>query len=187
MAAAMTIDDISKVVATWRKGQTGYAFLVDEHKKVISHPKKEFVVAQTEMKAHPLIGGFGDTGRPIGTSAYLTLEGVAAVGLSRANRQGWVLVVEQDDAEVFGELRRARLWAGILLGATLLVVGLVAWRTATALVRPIVTLTAAADKMSMGELDTRIDIESADEIGMLAQAFKRMQVSLRRAMERMAK
>ncbi|MDP2861355.1 MAG: cache domain-containing protein, partial [Desulfobacterales bacterium] len=37
MAAAMNIDDISKIVAAWKKGKTGFAFLVDEKGKVVSH------------------------------------------------------------------------------------------------------------------------------------------------------
>ncbi|MCK5204878.1 MAG: zinc-ribbon domain-containing protein, partial [Desulfobacterales bacterium] len=36
MAAAMTVDDISKNIGTWKKGKTGYAFLVDEKGYVIS-------------------------------------------------------------------------------------------------------------------------------------------------------
>ena len=38
MAAAMTVDDISKNIATWKQGKTGYAFLVDEKGYVIFHP-----------------------------------------------------------------------------------------------------------------------------------------------------
>lgn len=52
---------------------------------------------------------------------------------------------------------------------------------------PIVKLTDAAQKMSMGNLDIQIDVTSQDEIGSLAQAIKRMQKSLKMAIARMRK
>ncbi len=53
--------------------------------------------------------------------------------------------------------------------------------------RPIIKLTDAAQKMSMGNLDIQIDVTSQDEIGSLAQAIKRMQKSLKMAIARMRK
>jgi methyl-accepting chemotaxis protein len=185
VATSMPTASLSKSIATWHKGRTGYAFLVDDQKKVISHPNKEYVAAQTNLRAHPLMGGLAETGRPIALQAFQDSQGRSLVGLSRMTRLGWSLVVEQDEAEVFADLFRARLWVGLLVAATLVLVGLVAWRTATALVRPIVELTGMANRMSMGDLEVRMDIESQDEIGMLAQAFGRMQFSLRAAMERL--
>lgn len=46
-------------------------------------------------------------------------------------------------------------------------------------------MTNAAERMSMGDLEVKIDIKSKDEIGLLAQAINRMQTSLNMAMERM--
>jgi methyl-accepting chemotaxis protein len=39
--------------------------------------------------------------------------------------------------------------------------------------------------MSLGELNVKIDVKSKDEIGLLAQAIGRMQISLRLAMNRL--
>jgi methyl-accepting chemotaxis protein len=47
------------------------------------------------------------------------------------------------------------------------------------------TLTKAAEQMSLGNLDLKIDVKSSDEIGLLAQALTRMQTSLRLALERL--
>ena len=47
------------------------------------------------------------------------------------------------------------------------------------------TLTDVAERMSLGDLNMQINIPSKDEIGLLAQAIKRMQTSLRLAMERL--
>jgi HAMP domain-containing protein len=56
---------------------------------------------------------------------------------------------------------------------------------ARGLATPIVQLTQAADRISLGELDTPININRADEIGELAEAIRRMQASLHLALERL--
>lgn len=53
--------------------------------------------------------------------------------------------------------------------------------------QPIIMLTDAAEKMSMGDLSIKIDIASKDEIGALSAAIVRMQTSLNIAMERLLK
>ncbi|UCH22837.1 MAG: zinc-ribbon domain-containing protein, partial [Deltaproteobacteria bacterium] len=58
MAAAMNIDEISKYVALWKKGETGFAFLIDEKGKVVAHQHKQYVVKEKNLSSHPLIAAF---------------------------------------------------------------------------------------------------------------------------------
>jgi methyl-accepting chemotaxis protein len=51
----------------------------------------------------------------------------------------------------------------------------------------LVHLSEVADRVSMGELDASIDIESKDEVGVLASSFDRLRMSLKAAMSRLAK
>jgi len=53
------------------------------------------------------------------------------------------------------------------------------------IVKPIVYLTDIANRISLGDLDTKIEIRSSDEVGMLAESFDRMQESLKAAIERL--
>jgi methyl-accepting chemotaxis protein len=53
--------------------------------------------------------------------------------------------------------------------------------------QPIIMLTDAAEKMSLGDLSINIEIDSKDEIGALATAIGRMQTSLKLAMDRLLK
>ena len=53
--------------------------------------------------------------------------------------------------------------------------------------QPIIMLTDAAEKMSLGDLSINIEIDSKDEIGALANAIGRMQTSLKLAMDRLHK
>jgi methyl-accepting chemotaxis protein len=187
MAAAMTIEDLSKNVATWQKGQTGYAFLVDEKGYVISHPDSQYVTKRKNLNNHPLIASFRKKGWMTITTKFNNADGQTAFGHVRSNNYGWVLVVQQQDSEVFAALNRIKRFALTLLACTVLLVSVIAWFSARAVVNPIMKLTDAAERMSLGELNVKIDIKSKDEIGLLAQAIGRMQTSLRLAMERLRK
>jgi HAMP domain-containing protein len=56
---------------------------------------------------------------------------------------------------------------------------------ARAITQPITRLTKVADRISMGELDVKIDIDRNDEIGELAKAFERMRTGMQVAMDRL--
>jgi methyl-accepting chemotaxis protein len=185
MAAAMTIDEISKNIATWRKGKTGFAFLVDEKGYVVSHPDKQYVVKRKNLNNHPLIASFRKKGWLTTTTKFNAPNGETAFGHVRSNNFGWALVLQQQDNEVFDAFNRMQEFALILLGGTVLLVLVIAWFSARAIVKPIMKLTDAAERMSLGELNVKIDIKSRDEIGLLAQAIGRMQTSLRLAMNRL--
>jgi methyl-accepting chemotaxis protein len=105
----------------------------------------------------------------------------------RGIKYGWALALQQESQEVYEPLTRVRNFAITLLFVTVVLVSLIAFMSAKTIVKPIMTLTDVAERMSLGDLNMQINIPSKDEIGLLAQAIKRMQISLRLAMERLRK
>ena len=186
MAAAANIDDISKSVARWRRGKTGYAFLVDETGKVVSHQVKQFVVQQKKLNNHPMIQAYKRNKRAQG-AIYKDERGREVFGHVRGNRYDWALVVRQESAEIFEPLKSVQLFFYILFIVTIFVVSVVAWFFARALVKPIAELTDIAERMSLGELDSKVNVKAKDEIGLLALAIERMRISLNMAMARLRK
>jgi methyl-accepting chemotaxis protein len=184
LAAAMTIDEISKQVATWKKGKTGFAFLVDEAGKVVAHPDKTFVTQQKNLKAHPLVALYRKN-KSDATLEFTGDDGNASIGRVKGIDYGWALAIQQDKGEVLADLLRGRKFALYLFAATAVFVILIAWAAARAVVTPIKKLTDVAERMSLGDLKAEIDVKSNDEVGLLAQAIGRMQLSLRMAMERL--
>lgn len=65
-----------------------------------------------------------------------------------------------------------------------LALGLAVFISAT-ITRPMTHLAEVADRMSLGELDVDIDVSGDNEIGQLAESLRRMQSSLRSAIERL--
>lgn len=91
----------------------------------------------------------------------------------------------QIEQRIVNKAERTRVVFLIVMGVSLVVVILVTSMYSRTIVRPIVYLTDVADRISLGDLDTKIEIRSSDEVGMLAESFNRMQESLRAAIERL--
>ncbi|MCP4372089.1 MAG: HAMP domain-containing protein [Deltaproteobacteria bacterium] len=185
MAAAMTIDEISKHIARWKKGKTGFAFLVDDKDKVVAHQVKQYALNETKLTSHPLVASFRKGGWTTKTYVFKDKNKKKYMGHIRRINYGWALAIQQEEQEVFDSLKRIQKFATTLLIATIVLVLLIAWISAKAVVTPIKKLTEVAERMSLGDLNMKINIPSKDEIGFLAQAIKRMQTSLRLAMERL--
>jgi methyl-accepting chemotaxis protein len=86
-----------------------------------------------------------------------------------------------------GIVRRVQLTILVvtLLALALAVAGAVV--AAQRLTRPIVELTEAANRISLGELDVPIGVTTDDEIGTLSESLDRMRISLKQAIERLRK
>jgi len=183
MATAMQLNDISKRIAAWKRGETGFAFLVDEKGRVVAHQVSDYVQEQKSLSQHPLIQSY-TSGRS-GFHHFENAQGEAQIGHVRGTRYGWALAIQQSEAEAFADLYTSQRFAYTLLASTFLVVGLVAWLAGRTLVQPIKRLTEAADRISVGDLDVEIEINSRDEIAALGEAIARMQDSIRLSLERL--
>jgi methyl-accepting chemotaxis protein len=183
LAAAMTRDAISKRIATWRQGKTGYAFLVDENGKVIAHQIPAFVTEKKDLSRNPLVKA-GNANKK-GLVEFKGPDGKPEIGFARKTNFGWVLAIQQAKDEAFQSLKEAQMFALILLGGTFLAVVIIALLASRAIVKPIRTLTDAANRISVGELGVEIQTKSRDEIGDLAEAITRMQDSIRLSIERL--
>ena len=75
----------------------------------------------------------------------------------------------------------------VILGATILLIGLIVSLFGHRITGRIQSLTDVADRISVGELEADVDVQSKDEIGDLADAVSRMQDSIRLSIERLRK
>ena len=80
---------------------------------------------------------------------------------------------------------KARMIALMMLGATLLLIGIIVFVYVYRLTRKIKLLTEVAERISLGELEMEIEPNSRDEIGELAAAIARTQDNIRLSIERL--
>jgi len=185
IAAGMNVDETSKHIARWKKGKTGFAFLVDDKDKVVAHQVKQYALKQKSLNSHPLVAPFRKGGWTTKTLVFKDENRKNYMGHIRRINYGWALAIQQEEQEVFASLKRLQTFAITLLFVTIVLVLLIAWISAKAIVTPIKKLTEVAERMSLGDLNMKINVPSTDEIGFLAQAIKRMQTSLYLAMDRL--
>jgi len=89
----------------------------------------------------------------------------------------------ESNAKAFTD--EAKMITLAILGATLLLIGLIVTIYGHRLTGKIKSLTEVADRISVGELGMEIETNSKDEIGDLAEAIARMQDSIRLSIERL--
>ncbi len=183
LANAMSLDEISRRIVSWESGRTGFAFLVDDNGKVIAHKIGEYVLQQKDFRQHPLIVAFRNGHR--GSISYMNNEGKPMVGHVRGTAFGWILAIQQEESEALYFVEQLMSYAYLLLAVTVAFVFIIAWFSGRALARPIIQLTEAADRISVGELDVAIGVTRKDEIGDLAEAISRLQDSIRLSIERL--
>ncbi|WP_324292622.1 cache domain-containing protein [uncultured Desulfobacter sp.] len=185
LAAAMTTETISQSVAKWTKGKTGFAFLVDENNKVIAHQVKAYVLEEKSLSAYPVFSL--STGKTSGFGEFTDMTGELNIAAFKKNELGWNIVVQQGKNEAYETLLKFQRYILLVFFFTIAIVAIIAWFSARSISKPILEMTDAATRMSLGDLDVEINIESRDEIGMLAKSIVRMQTSLAYAMKRLKK
>jgi signal transduction histidine kinase len=100
---------------------------------------------------------------------------------------GWVLTADYEAKEIFApvaKLRNAVLFVTIVMVASAVLIGVFVSRSIS---KPITRLKNGADDISKGTLNTKIEIDSSDEVGELAQSFNRMAENLAEDMARRRK
>jgi|GEM_PF-1275330 len=156
----LLIDQTQRLISRLRPGQSTteplqvIAERIDSRIAQLATRGGEGMVAELDHRGQPVLAAF----RHIPLSA----------------EEGWSLIVQQDEAEVIGQMIE-RLWQRIPLTLGILVLILLGVRwLAQRIARPIVDLAHTTQALEAGDLCARSTIRRRDEIGLLAHAFNAM-------------
>lgn len=169
------------LVSRIRVGNTGYAYVVDRHGRLISHPDISLVLRKSDFSGLPQVraalAGQGE-GLP-GQVAGKDPEGnpVLAAHASIAEL-GWFVLVEQPLAEAYAPLYGAIERTALLLIISLALAVLASLALARRMVRPIRALQEGAARVGAGALDHRMAVATGDELQALAEELNRMAARL---------
>jgi len=174
VAARLSMNVLWSLMSDLQFGATGAGYVIDQDGHIVAHSNPGVVLAYSQIDLPPASSAGG-------SELYTNFAGVPVVGV-QAPLQGtaWTLVSEVSQAEAFATTRTAAwLIAGalLLLGAVTLFIA--ARMLDRILLRPLQALQAGAARVGQGELDYRISITRADEIGYTAGVFNQMADKLR--------
>lgn len=175
LLAQVNLSFLQYVVSQTPVGNTGYAYVLDERHYLIAdsqRPSDDFVLA--DLHGSDLVE-FLDQTEEGEISQYSGLNQETVLGAVTPVRSvSWKVVVELPTQEAYTPLYRMVMVMG---GAT---VGLLAlaiaagWLMSNRLTAPLRQLTQAAVQISQGQLDTQVDIQANNELGILARTFNHM-------------
>jgi signal transduction histidine kinase/DNA-binding response OmpR family regulator/HPt (histidine-containing phosphotransfer) domain-containing protein len=170
----ITLADLTKYIKQVKAGQKGYMMLLDANGTILAGREKESLF----KNIHDL---FGDGLQPVyeNKRGYTTFNSGAEkeyLFYYTSPELGWklamVIPIIEIEAEVQGAVYRviAALCAGLLMLSVLTMIGLQRF-----VLKPINKLDEGTHLITRtGRLDHRIDIQTVDELGHLAQSFNDM-------------
>ncbi|MEG4996136.1 PAS domain S-box protein [Microcoleus sp. B4-D4] len=168
------------VVSQTEVGKTGYVYVVDERNFLIaqkgSKPETFKLQNIAQRPFFQFLKASEDTKR---LNVYQGLKQVEVLGASALVRSvNWNVVVELPTAEAYAPVyQMLSVMGGSLAVVTLVAVG-IGYLFIRQIVVPLQRLTTAATKLSAGQLETRVNIDSQNELGKLAIAFNNMATQL---------
>ena len=110
---------------------------------------------------------------------YPDYRGIPVLGVSRYFEEiDWVLLAEKDVTEAFAPVVRIRYFAITMGTAGIIVLVIITILISKGITTSIHKLVISADVISNGNLNQEINVESRDEIGVLAGSFDAMRIKL---------
>jgi len=162
--------DAGTAMAAIEVGEQGYIFAVGANGTVAYHPDAALQGQNVNAQAW-----FAKLKSGHGRLTYMTPDGRRHLArYAYFEPWQWYIIATDPEAEVYGVANRMRPYIVFLgiLGAVVLALALML--LTRRLTRPLSELTAGADRIGKGDLETRIAVTTHDEFGQLAAVFNRM-------------
>lgn len=186
LAAEVNLKDLWDGVLSFKVGETGYIYAVDERGRLIAHPDFSLVLAKKDFSIFKAVARFLEkSGDPNKIDQYNNYQGIKVLGVQAPSSQlGWGVIVEQPLAEAFAGIRQNLIEVITVLVMTLAVTGLIGIYAAQRFTEPIKQLERGARIVGAGNLGHVIEVRTTDEIGQTAATFNQMTENLKRLFER---
>jgi diguanylate cyclase (GGDEF)-like protein len=178
LLARTNFSGLSKVLHALGSHMSGRVYLATAHGRLIAESTDGTERAQPRelrpQDADRMIAAQGEI------LTYRGIDGKESVGTAHSvSRASWIAVADIPVADAYAQVTRLRNTTLLVVGVLLVVVGLVAYRLALLIVRPLDRLTAAAGKVSAGDLAVDLPAGGSGEVGYLTSVFNTMVGSLR--------
>lgn len=184
LKAELSLRDIWDIISATKVGKAGYAYTVTRSGDLIAHPNIRLVLEQKKVVLDQLKEAFQPSQGGLKPRAIVTynLQGQKVFSsYALIPILNWAVFVERPVEDA-----REPLYASILRTSSLLLVGLglallASLYLARRVVRPLHALRKGVERISSGDLTSRLEIETGDEIETLAEEFNKMTAHLKEA------
>ncbi|WP_321494366.1 ATP-binding protein [uncultured Desulfobacter sp.] len=150
-------------------GNNGFIFIMNPSGTIIFHPDKN--LHDTGMGHEKWFSSLADQGG----RTIINLSGEQLlVRFGYFTPWEWYVLAAAPMDEVYGAINRVQPYLYVLFISAAIILSMVLFFSTMRLIRPLKVLLSGTQAFGKGNLDTRIDIQSDDEFGLLAKEFNRM-------------
>ncbi len=169
--------DLIKTRSYGMLGESGGVYVVDNQNRVLIHRYPELALKLTDYSAYPPVDALRH-GRGAESEIFL-IDTKPWRGRAVVLPNEWIVGVQEPETELFAAANALEhgAWLTVAIGTLLLII--LAVLTIRQALRPIATLTQTVTAVSAGALGRLADVESEDELGILAQAINQMSTQLK--------
>ena len=177
--AKLDFRGIWDIISKTEVGKNGYSFIVDKNGLLIAHPDTERVIAHADFSSLMIVRDFLEGRRNI-FREYKDERGEKVISFFYSvPGVDWGVFTCLPYKEVIEPLNKM-LWQAILWSFLFTIIFLfVGLKFASGLLNPLLKLREVASKISQGNFDVKVCIDSGDEIEELAVAFNNMATALK--------
>ncbi|PZV05504.1 MAG: histidine kinase [Leptolyngbya sp.] len=180
LLARVNLDFLWFVVSQTDVGKTGYVYVVDERNFLIAQKgSKPETFQLQDLSERAFFQSLKASENSKQLNVYQGLKQVEVLGASAPIRSvNWNVAVELPTAEAYAPVyQMLSVMGGALIVVTIAATG-IGFLFIRQIVVPLKRLTTAATALSAGQLETRVNVHSQNELGTLAIAFNNMATQL---------
>ncbi len=172
--AVLKLSAMSESLTGFKVGKTGYPFIVDSQGVIIAHPNSDLLF---DLNIKSLKGMENISSRMLagenGGEYYIFKGKEKQAGYASVPLTGWSIAVTQNMDELMAHVNKIILYSVLIGIVILMVVSVVLYFAANAIVKPINQAVSGLKAMAEGEgdLTQRLPVSGRDEVGLLSYTF----------------
>lgn len=170
------LEKLSADIGAIRIGETGYAVLVNEHGRILAHPALHFLSDGDTPALKGLIARSLQT--PQGRIEFKDRED-PYVAFVETLPNGWKVISAQSSKEISALSKATLVWPVVMGSSVLTLFMILTYFFVDRLTYPLHRLASIVRKFGRGDLDARAEVDSPDEIGLLAANFNLMATQIK--------
>lgn len=173
--AELNLKFMWNLVGALEIGKDGFAYVVDRSGNLLAFPDVSLVLKGENVRSVAKVKQFmNDPDDRLERKANVTkgIKGTTVVSTYvPLSVPDWAVIVEMPITEAYSSVINIFIFSVVITGLTLVLAILVGSELARRITKPVIDLRDATEKISRGDLNTAIEVETADEIGDLAKNF----------------
>ena len=178
LQAEASLADVLDLVSTVKLGRAGYAYVVARSGELVAHPHIRLLLQKRNVGQLNQVKTAFQSGATVFRPSAMITQNIEqqAVFSSHAliPSLDWAVFIERPVEEAYEPIYASLLRTSILLLIGLGVALLATLFVRRRVVRPLETLRKGVELIGRGDLSTRLDIKTGDEIEILADEFNQM-------------